>query len=55
MFTVKELEEGNVSGRGKDKLTVKARLNPEKIKYIEEVCSSYYSSTNLKDLLGKIR
>jgi len=30
---VKELEEGNVSGRGKDKLTVKARLIPEKIKY----------------------
>jgi len=55
LFSAKELQEGNVTGRGKDKATVKARLNPEKIQYIEEVCSSYYSSSNKKEFTGKIR
>ena len=31
IFSAKELEEGNVSGRGKDKTSVKTRLNPDKI------------------------
>ncbi len=55
IFSAKELEEGNVSGRGKDKTSVKARLNPDKIQYIEDVCSSHYSSSNKKEFTNKLR
>ena len=49
IFDRSELIAGNISGRGKTKDIKKEKLDPNRIKFIENLCTLHYNQDNSKD------